>query len=121
MKFMTIVSGPESKVAPPPALFEALGKMGEEVVKAGIFVSQGGLHQSAQGTRLRITKGKLKVTDGPFTETKEVVGGWAIYDVASKEEMMKWARKFVDVNLKHWPEWEGVIEVRQVIDGSEEP
>lgn len=93
----------------------------EETVKAGIFVSQGGLHPTALGTKIRISKGKASVADGPFTEAKEVVGGWAIFDVASKEEMLKWARRFMDVHLVHWPEWDGVIEVRQVVEGSEQP
>jgi hypothetical protein len=121
MKFMTIVSGPELNVPPPPEMFDAIAKLGEETVKAGIFVDQGGLHPTALGTKIRISKGKMSVTDGPFTEAKEVIGGWAIFDVASKEEMLKWARRFMDVHVKYWPEWEGVVEVRQVVEGSERP
>jgi hypothetical protein len=121
MKFMTIVSGPELNVPPPPGLLSAIMQLGEEATKAGVLVDQGGLRQTALGAKLRIAKGKLSVTDGPFTEAKEIIGGWATYDVKSKEEALKWARRFMDLHLVHWPEWEGVAEVRQVYEGGEHP
>ncbi len=77
MRFMTMVKAPEkSPLGPPPkALMEAIGKLGEEAAKAGVMVEMGGLLPTAMGARLRLSGGKLTVTDGPFTEAKEVIGG----------------------------------------------
>ena len=69
-----------------------------------------------QGARARIAKGKLTITDGPFTEAKEVIGGFTTYDVASKEEAMVWVRRFMELHLKHWPEWEGELELRPMFE-----
>ena len=77
MRFMTMVKAPEkSPLGPPPkALMEAIGKLGEEAAKAGVMVEMGGLLPTAMGARLRLSGGKLTVTDGPFSEAKEVIGG----------------------------------------------
>ena len=86
MRFMMIVHGPEDfgKAGPPPqALMDAIGKLGEEAFKSGKMVSMGGLFPSAKGARIRQTGGKLVTTDGPFTEAKEVVGGFSIMELAS--------------------------------------
>jgi hypothetical protein len=85
-----------------------------EQAKAGIFVSAGGLKPTAQGARVRITGGKLKVSDGPFTEAKEVIGGFAIINAASKKEAIESARQFMQLHIQHWPEWEGECEVREM-------
>ena len=83
-KFMTIVKGSENHAPPPPALLEAIDGM---IKDAGTrLVGVGGLLPSASGARARLAKGKVTVTDGPFTEAKEVIGGFAIYDVASLDE-----------------------------------
>ena len=117
MRFMTIVKGSENLAAsgpPPAALFEAIEKLLEESMKKGTMVSFGGLHPTAAGARLRIAKGKIIKTDGPFTESKEVIGGFSILKVASKEEALEEARKFTELHRVHWPEWEGEIEIRQM-------
>lgn len=117
MKFMTIVKGPENTGPVPMALIDGIMKLGEEAMKAGVFVTMGGLMPSAASSRLRISKGKLSVTDGPFTEAKEVVGGFAVYDVKSKDEAVEWARRFMELHRVHWPEWEGETEVRPFMEG----
>ena len=63
---------------------------------------------------MRLASGKVSVTDGPFTEAKEVVGGFAIFEAPSKAEMLRWTIRFMDLHKKHFPGWEGVCEVRQI-------
>jgi hypothetical protein len=112
MRFMTIVKGPENAGVPPTALFDAIDKLVAEQTKSGTFVSAGGLKPSAQGGRVRIRKGKLHVSDGPFTEAKEIIGGFAILNAASHDEAMAQAKRFMELHIKHWPGWEGECEVR---------
>jgi hypothetical protein len=118
MRFMNIVRTTEnSPLGPPPkALMDAIDKLGEEATKAGVFVETGGLMPSATGARLRLTGGKLTVTDGPFSEAKEVIGGFAVFDVKSKAEAVEWARRFMNLHTLHWPGWEGECEVRQFME-----
>jgi hypothetical protein len=120
MKFMAIVKGAEG-LNPPPALFQAIDALGREAAKAGVFVEMGGLMPTGAGARARLSKGKLTVTDGPFTEAKEVIGGFAIYDVANKDEALEWVRRFMDLHRIHWPEWEGETEIRQMYEAPPQP
>lgn len=114
-RFMTIVKGPETKEPPPPELFEAIDKL----MSQGDLrpVSFGGLLGSEKGALARITKGKVTVTDGPFTETKEVIGGFAIYEFATLAEAIESSRKFLELHIKLWAGWEGTVEIRQMMDG----
>lgn len=124
MRFMMIVHGPEDlgkAGPPPPELFEAIGKLGEDSVKAGTMVSMGGLRPTSRGARIRQTGGKLVTTDGPFTEAKEVIGGFTIMDLASKAEALQAARDFMDLHVKYWPKWEGECEIRQMYEEGEMP
>ena len=116
MRFMTMVKAPEkSPLGPPPkALMEAIGKLGEEAAKAGVMVEMGGLLPTAMGARLRLSGGKLTVTDGPFSEAKEVIGGFSVYSVKTKQEAIEWATRFMNLHKQHWPGWEGETEVRQM-------
>lgn len=114
MKFMAMVSASENNGPPPPALMAAIMKMGEEATKAGVLVEMGGLLPSPAGARVRLKGGKISVTDGPFTESKEVIGGYAVYEVKTKEEMIQWVTKFIELHRDNWPGWEGVSEVRQI-------
>jgi hypothetical protein len=115
MRYMFIVKGSENFATsgpPPAALVEAIEKLGEEAAKEGKMVSFGGLKPTSSGARMRITNGKIVTTDGPFTESKEVIGGFSILNVASKEEALEEARKFMEVHRVHWPHWEGETEIR---------
>jgi hypothetical protein len=103
------------------ALMEAMGKFGEEASKAGVLLESGGLLPSATGVRLRVSKGKLSVTDGPFTEAKEIVGGYAMYEVPTKADALEWTRRFMQLHLEHWPGWEGESELRQVFGPGDMP
>ncbi|MDB4914548.1 MAG: YCII--like protein [Gemmatimonadetes bacterium] len=119
MKFMTMVSSDETLGPPPPALFGAIMKLGEEAMKSGVLVEQGGLHKTPAGARVRIRQGKISIVDGPFAESKEVVGGYAVYEVSSKEEVLKWTKRFMEIHVEHWPGWDGVAEVRQIFSASD--
>src|SRR3954453_16474725 len=104
MRFMAIVKPGKDYEAgkpPSPGLMAAMGKLNEESRRAGIFVTGGGLLPSAQGHKLRMSAGKVTVTDGPFAETKEVVGGFAILNYASHEEAIVGARRVLQIHAEH--------------------
>lgn len=114
MRFMVLVKASEKSGPPPTALLDGIAKLGEEAARAGILVETGGLLPSAAGARIRLSKGKLTVTDGPFTEGKELVGGYAIYEVQSKAEAVEWTSRFMQLHKEHWDGWEGESEIRQI-------
>ncbi len=118
MKYLTFIRHSESyrESAPPPALLEAMGKFVQKSLQDGTLVDTGGLLPTADGVRVRLTRGKITVTDGPFTESKEVVGGWAILNVATKAEAVRIATEFMELHRQHWPEFEGESEVRGMFD-----
>ena len=96
----------------PQSLFDAMGKFVEESQKSGAFVDGAGLQPTKQGFRVRLSKGKLKFTDGPFTEAKEVVGGYALIEAKSRKEAQEIATRFMEIHRVHWPAFEGSCEVR---------
>ena len=115
MQFMMIVKHAEKQGPPPKELIDAITKMSEEAAKAGTMRGSGGLAPTAQGARIRLSKGKLTVIDGPFTEAKEVVGGYAQFELKSKQEAIEGALAFMELHKKYWPEWEGETEIRQML------
>ena len=115
MRYLTMVSGPENAGPPPQALMDAIAKLGEEATKAGVMVETGGLGPSALGARIRIGDGKVTVMDGPFSEAKELVGGYAVYETKTKEECVEWCRRFAEAHTENWPGWEGTVEMREVV------
>ena len=117
MRFMTLVTGAEGSGPPPQSLMDAIGKLGEEAARAGTLVEMGGLLPSFMGARVRLSKDQLVVKDGPFTEAKEVIGGFAVYEVESKEEAIEATKQFLELHRRHWPGWEGEVEVRQIYEG----
>jgi hypothetical protein len=116
MKFFTFVKSAENSGPPPQELMTAMGSFIEEAAKAGVLVDTGGLLPSAMGARVRLAGGKVTVTDGPFTEAKEVIGGYAIFNVKSKAEVMEWSRRFIELHKQHWKGWEGESEIRQMYE-----
>jgi hypothetical protein len=119
MQFLMIVRHAENSGPPPKELMDALERLRQEAVTDGSMLGNGGLAPTAQGARVRVSKGQLTVTDGPFTEAKEVIGGYAQLELTSKEEAIKGAVRFMELHKKHWPEWEGETEIRQIF-GPEE-
>ena len=114
MRFMMIVKHPENQGAPPKELMDAIAKLAEAETKAGTMLGSGGLGPTALGARVRLSGGKVSVIDGPFTEAKEVIGGYAQFEMKSKEEAIKAAVAFMELHKKYWPDWEGETEVRQM-------
>ena len=113
MKFMMLVKHAENSGPPPKDLMDAISKIAEEATKAGEMIESGGLASTATGTRVRLSGGKLTVTDGPFAEAKEVFGGYAVFELKSKKEAVERAVGFMELHKQLWPEWEGETEVRQ--------
>ena len=119
MRYMAIVKATadyEAGQPPKPELMAAMGKLTQEEAKSGRFVMGGGLLPSSQGHRLSMTGGKISITDGPFTETKEVIGGFAILNYASREEAIEGTKKFLrvhaecgilDLDVEIRPMWDG--------------
>src|SRR6185437_6261137 len=118
MKFLTFIRHSESyrQSGPPAALMEAMGKFVEKSLKDGSLVDTGGLLASKDGFKIRLANGKITVTDGPFTEAKEIIGGWAILQAPTREEAVRISREFMELHRKHWPDFEGESEVRPMFD-----
>jgi hypothetical protein len=114
MKFMMIVKSAERSGFPPKELMDAIDKLSEEANKAGTMIGGGGLGPTALGARVRLCGGKITVTDGPFTEAKEIVGGYAQFELNSKQQAVEGAVRFMELHKKHWPGWEGETEIRQM-------
>lgn len=121
MRFMMIVKHAENQGNPPQALMDAIAQAAEEEAKTGTMISNGGLKPTALGTRVRVSGGKVTVTDGPFTEAKEVIGGFAQFEFKSKEEAIASAVAFMELHKKYWPGWEGETEVRPMYGPGESP
>ena len=114
MQFMMMVKSAENQGPPPKELMDAMVTLTQEASKSGEMIGGAGLAPTAMGFRIRLSEGKLTVTDGPFTEAKEVIGGYAVMELKSREEAIERAVKFMELHKKHWPGWEGVSEVRQI-------
>ena len=114
MKFLMMIKHEEKYRTEeiPQSLMAAMGKLVEEGFKSGKLKDTAGLKGTAEGFQVRNKGGKTSITDGPFTEAKEVVGGYAIFELASREEAREAARDFMELHRVHWPEFEGVCEVR---------
>jgi hypothetical protein len=123
VKYLTFIRHSEKyRETPPPAeLMAAMGKFVEKSMKDGNVVDTGGLLPSKDGVRLRLANGKLTVTDGPFTESKEIIGGWAILEASTKAEAIRIATEFMELHRKHWPEFEGESEVRPMFEPGKGP
>jgi hypothetical protein len=111
MRFMFIVKSAHPG-PPTPELIEAMHKLGDREIKAGRLLDMGGLMPLATGAQVRITDGRLGVVDGPFVEAKEVIGGYAIFELPGKEEALASAKEFMQLHKDLMPGWEGVCELR---------
>lgn len=121
MRFMMIVKAnkaSEEGVLPDTALIAAMGKFNEAMVNAGVLLAGEGLQSSAKGARIYFSGGKRKVVDGPFTETKELIAGFWLIQVKSKEEAVEWALRSP---APHGENEDGQIELRQVFELADFP
>lgn len=121
MKYLMLIKHAESyRNQPiPQGLLDAMGEFVEQGFKSGVLKDTAGLKGTAEGVRVRSSGGTLKVTDGPFTEAKEIIGGYALVEVKSKEEALEVARQFMDLHRVHWPAFEGECEVRPLDDSED--
>ena len=118
MRFMILVKASadsEAGVMPSEELLTAMGNFNEELAKAGILVEADGLHPSSKGARVRFSGDKRTVTDGPFIETKELVAGYWIWDVKSKEEAIEWVKRCPNPR----PGTDSDIEIRQIFSAED--
>jgi hypothetical protein len=106
----------EAGVLPDQKLLEAMGVFFEEGVKSGVILSGEGLHPSSKGARIRYSGSKRTVTDGPFAETKELIAGYAIIQVKSRDEAIEWTKQFVTVDAPGRLGAESECEIRQIFE-----
>ena len=111
---MMPVKSAENSGPPPNVLMDAIGKMAEGATEAGRMIQSGGLAPTAMSSRVRLSRGRLTTTDGPFAESKEVIGGFAVFEFKSREEAIESAVNFMELHKQHWPGWDGETEVRQI-------
>src|SRR5712672_3599510 len=112
MRFMFIVKSAHPFGPPTPQFLEAMHKLADREIKAGRMLDSGGLTPLAAGAQVRITDGQLSVVDGPFVEAKEVIGGYAIFELPGKEEAVASATEFMQLHKDFMPGWEGTCELR---------
>ena len=121
MRFMMIVKHAENQGPPPKELMDAIGRLSEEAAKEGTMLGNGGLTPTATGARVRLSGGNIKVIDGPFSEAKEIIGGYAQFELKSRQEAIDGAVQFMELHKKYWPGWEGETEVRQMYEPGDFP
>jgi hypothetical protein len=117
MRYLSYTLGDDSTPMGPPsqALMTEMGRLVHDATEAGVLVATGGLAPTAQGTTVRYEGGAFTVTDGPFTEAKELVGGWALMEVRDREEAVEWAKRFLAIA------GEGESRLRQVFGPGDLP
>lgn len=113
MRFMFIIKS-ETEAMPTPEMISAMHDLATEEIAAGRMLQDGGLMPAATAKEVRIRKRRMTVLDGPFTETKEVIGGFAIFELADEAAAIASARRFLDLHMTHMPDWEGTCEIRQI-------
>jgi hypothetical protein len=120
MRFMMMIKSDgcsEAGVPPSPELMAAMDRLTEEAVRAGVVLEVGGLLPSAMGSRIHVSGGRISVTDGPFAEAKELVGGFAIIRASSKQEAIEHGRRVMELHVEILgPAYEGQMEVRPMAD-----
>jgi hypothetical protein len=119
MKYMMLIKHTDDYRGkkPPQALMDAMDEFIGGYAKQGKFIDGAGLKSSHRGKKIRLQNGKLTVIDGPFAETKELVGGYAIMDLENDAEALDVATKFMELHRVHWPEFEGESELRPFEEG----
>jgi hypothetical protein len=115
-RYLTMIRIDERNVpaeGPSPELQQRMGELFEEITKAGVMLETAGLTPTSQGTRVTWSGGAISHVDGPFTESKEIVGGYSIIQAENKEEAVKWAERFLRT---HEDFWTITAEVREIAE-----
>jgi hypothetical protein len=116
MRYMMMVKAAED-VPPSPELMAAVGKHAQEIAAAGILLEMGGLAPSAKGARITLANARLSVVDGPFTESKELIGGFAVLKAASKAEAIELGRRFMQIHADILgPSFAAELEIREMAE-----
>jgi hypothetical protein len=115
MRFLMLVKHGENPGPPPKEFLEAMAKLGEDAAKSGTMIASGGLVPISKSPRVRLARGQVAAIDGPYSEAKEVVGGFALFELKSKQEAIDGAMHFMELHKKYWPGWEGETEIRELI------
>ena len=117
MRFMMMVKTAEGSTPPSPELMTAVGQLMGEMAKKGVLLEAGGLLPSAAGAELRLEESQVRVIDGPFAESKEVIGGFAVLKADSKPEAIELGRRFLQVHADTLgPTYRATLEIRQMAD-----
>ncbi|HKV70985.1 MAG TPA: YciI family protein [Gemmatimonadales bacterium] len=112
MRYFTFIRAAENQGPLPAGFDQAMEGFITKHLQDGTLVQTAGLSPSSRGVRIRMSKAKLTLTDGPFAEAKEVIGGYAILEASTREKAIEIGRAFMQLHLDHWPEFEGEAEIR---------
>lgn len=104
---------------PTEEVFRAVQRLAEEATAAGVLVDMGGLSAADRSLRVRVVDGAVQTVSGPFPDTANDFGAYAIFDVPSQAEAVNWAHRFMDAHQQHWPGWQGELELRQMFQPGE--
>ena len=115
MPFLSVIRASEQQGAPPQGLMDAMDRYVAESLRNGTVITTGGLAPSTAAARIRVERGRIKVVDGPFTESKEVIGGYAVIAAATRDEAIRSTTEFMQLHVDHWPEWQGECELRELV------
>ena len=118
MRYMFLVTQTKGG-QPPQALIDAMEEARKESVATGGMIATGGLGPAGQSARATLKGGNLTVTDGPFAEARELVGGYAIMEHPTRQAAVDAGRWLMEMHRKYWPEWEGWVDVRPVFEAAE--
>jgi hypothetical protein len=118
---MFIVTSSAQPAPPTPELLDAMHTMAVREIAAGRMIDDGGLMPLDMGARITNARGKISVIDGPFAETKEVVGGYAVFEVKDRDEAVELGVAFMQLHVDHMPGWDGVLEMREVAGSQTRP
>ncbi len=116
-RYLTMIRVDEQNApaeGPSPELMERMGALIEEMTKAGVMLDTAGLAPTSEGTRVTWSGGKMSCTDGPFTESKEVIGGYSIVQAKDKAEAVEWTKRFLRTHEEFWTI---TVEVREIVSG----
>lgn len=118
MKFLMLIKHTEGfrREDVPQSLYAAMGEFVTGAMKSGAILDTAGLKPSTEGFRVQLSGGAISVTDGPFAESKELVGGYALVQANSRDEALGFARQFMEIHRVHWPAFNGECEVRPLED-----
>ena len=119
MRFIVLLTGTRMFDAP-PGLMEGIMKLGEEATTAGALLDTAGLAPAVAGARVELTGGELRLVDGPYAESKELLS-YAVYQVRGKEEAVEWASRFLRLHQEFVPGWEGEVQILKVFGPEDFP